>query len=87
MNLLVVTPFVSRTLQATEVFQGCTGVCGVAEQATQGLAQYGQSIPVIAPVDMGILQAERLGLGHSKRTYPAPRSKPVRGYDFVPSIG
>ena len=68
---------------------GCTGMSGVAEQVQAGLASSGINVPIIDPVAAGMRLTEtwvRLGISHSKRTYPYPRNKLVQGYGFVPTV-
>lgn len=64
---------------------GCTGMFGAAGQVAAALAARGyDGIPVIDPVVAAIRVAEALvalRLTHSKRTYPAPPSKRIVGYD------
>jgi allantoin racemase len=66
---------------------GCTGLKGCSTELTRGLGQRGYgNVPVIDPVLAAFKVAEALvglGLTHSKRTFPPPRSKEITGYDFV----
>ncbi len=71
---------------ADVIIFGCTGMCGVAREVQSGVGE----VPVVDPVEAGLRLAELLvktGLSHSKKTYPYPRAKSIRGYDFVPEIG
>lgn len=66
---------------------GCTGMTGCAQALTDALALQGLLVPVIDPLPVAVLAAAMLvdaGLSHSKRTYPKPRIKPRRGYDYLP---
>lgn len=73
---------------ADVIIFGCTGMSGVAQKVQEGMEAAGVAgIPVIDPVETGLRLAElwvRSGLSHSKKTYPYPRKKEIRGYDFVP---
>jgi len=63
---------------------GCTGMVGVAERLGAALAQAGLDVPVIDPIPVTVRLATVLaasGLTHSKRAYPTPGRKEMRGYD------
>ena len=66
------------------VILGCTGMAGVAQGLTDGLAQHGiTDVPVIDPTVLAVKVAEalvQLQLSHSKRTYPCPPDKRIVGY-------
>ena len=64
---------------------GCTGFLGCAEALSCALADAGLEVPVIDPIPLAVHVADglvRTGLSHSKRTYPAPRAKPMKGYSL-----
>jgi allantoin racemase len=65
---------------------GCTGMFGCVEFVERGLVERGlQGIPIVDPVPVALRMAESLvdlKLRHSRRTYPAPRAKPLHGYDL-----
>lgn len=59
---------------------GCTGMSPVAEQLQKQL-----EVPVVDPAVAALTLAEswvRMGLRHSKRCYPAPPRKEIRGGQF-----
>lgn len=63
---------------------GCTGMIGIAAKLEQALAERGYSVPVIEPPAAAVKLAEALsdlGLKQSKRTYPPPPRKTLRGYE------
>lgn len=63
---------------------GCTGFLGCAEVVTGELAKAGFiGVPVIDPIPVTVNMALALcnsGLGHSKRGWSAPASKPIGGF-------
>lgn len=64
---------------------GCTGFFGCAAAMSDTLLTNGFDVPVIDPIPLAVHVAEalvRTRLSHSKRTYPAPSSKAILGYDF-----
>ncbi len=70
---------------ADVVVLGCTGFLGCAEAMRAALRSAGHEVPVIDPIPATVGIAEALvkaGLSHSKRTYPAPGAKPVKGYEL-----
>ena len=70
---------------ADVVVLGCTGFLGCAEAMRAALRSAGHEVPVVDPIPATIGIAEALvkaGLSHSKRTYPAPGAKPVKGYEL-----
>ena len=63
---------------------GCTGMVGLAERLTTELLEAGFDVPVIDPIPVPARMAELLttsGLRHSKRAYPTPKRKPMRGFE------
>lgn len=64
---------------------GCTGMRGWARMLEDHIASTGRvRIPVIDPVAVAIKVAESLGalaLSPSRRSYPTPPAKDIRGYD------
>lgn len=70
---------------ADVVVLGCTGFLGCAEVMRAALRSAGHEVPVVDPIPATIGIAEALvkaGLSHSKRTYPVPGAKPVKGYEL-----
>jgi allantoin racemase len=64
---------------------GCTGFFGCAEFIAADLAARGLSVPVIDPIPTTVRVAAalaRTGLSHSKRTYPVPPNKPLKGFQL-----
>lgn len=72
---------------AHAVLLGCTGMKGLAEAVSFGLADAGHSgIPVVDPMPAAIKLAETLvtlGLSQSRRTYPKPPAKQILGYEAL----
>ena len=72
---------------AHAIVLGCTGMHGWSQRLHNHLSAHGHpGIPVVDPVAAAIKLAEALvdlGLRPSTRTYAAPLSKPVIGYDDV----
>lgn len=75
---------------AHAIIFGCTGMLGVAEAVERQLEARGiTGVPVLDPLVVALKFAESLvdlGLTHSKRTFPAPPRKAVKGYDRVTSL-
>ena len=70
---------------ADVVVLGCTGFLGCAEAMRAALLSAGHEVPVIDPIPATVGIAEALvkaRLSHSKRTYPAPGTKPFKGYEL-----
>jgi allantoin racemase len=70
---------------ADAIVLGCTGFFGCAEFIATELAARGLSVPVIDPIPTTVLTAAalvRAGLSHSKRTYPTPPQKPLKGFSL-----
>lgn len=70
---------------ADVIVLGCTGFFGCAEAMREALLADGLDVPVIDPIPLAVHVADALvktRLSHSKRTYPAPPSKPLVGYTF-----
>ena len=70
---------------AGAIVLGCTGFFGCAEFIAADLTARGLSVPVIDPIPTTVLAAAalvRAGLSHSKRTYPTPPRKPVKGFSL-----
>lgn len=70
---------------ADVVVLGCTGFLGCAEAMRAALLSAGHEVPVIDPIPatVGIAEAlVKVGLSHSKRTYPTPSTKPLKGYEL-----
>lgn len=62
---------------------GCTGVTGLARAVQLELSAKGYEIPIVDPLVAAVKVARTLvemGLSHSKRTFPYPRQKEIRGY-------
>jgi allantoin racemase len=71
---------------ADAIIFGCTGMLGCADAVREGLLAKGYDVPVIDPVPYSVGVAASLvtaGLSHSRITYPAPRTKPIVGYDML----
>ncbi|GFE64943.1 aspartate/glutamate racemase family protein [Litoreibacter roseus] len=63
---------------------GCTGMVGLAVDLQTRLHEAGWSVPVIDPLPVAARLAKVLvesRLTHSKRAYPTPGKKLIRGYD------
>lgn len=70
---------------ADVIVLGCTGFLGCAGAIRAALLARGLDVPVIDPIPVAVHVADALvktGLSHSKRTYPAPRPKALKGYRF-----
>ena len=70
---------------ADAIILGCTGFFGCAEAIRESLAKdgYGKQVPVIDPIPVAIHLAEtlaKLGLSHSKISFPSPDDKPIKGF-------
>jgi allantoin racemase len=62
---------------------GCTGFLGCAGAVRKSLLDAGCDVPVIDPIPLAVHMADALvktGLSHSKRTYPQPGRKRIKGY-------
>lgn len=62
---------------------GCTGFLGCADAIISALKSASLNVPVIDPIPVTVLQAAAIhnaGHTHSKKTYPFPRTKAIRGY-------
>lgn len=71
--------------KADVIVLGCTGFLGCAEAMRDTLLIAGYDVPVIDPIPLAVHVAEglvRTRLTNSKRTYPAPSRKAIKGYDF-----
>lgn len=71
------------------VIFGCTGMAGVARTVQAGLAEAGCEVPVIDPAPVALKVAELmvdLQLLHSRKAYPVPSRKPIRGYEFLTKL-
>jgi allantoin racemase len=69
---------------ADAIVLGCTGFFGCAGAMRERLLAEGCDVPVIDPIPLAVHMADALvkaGLSHSKRTYPAPGRKRLKGYD------
>lgn len=81
---------VDQSLQAVRedgahvIILGCTGMAGIAMALAERLEKEGiNDVPVIDPTTLAVKMAEAMvdvGLSHSKRTYPPPPDKEIRGY-------
>jgi allantoin racemase len=70
---------------ADAIVLGCTGFLGCAGGMRSALLAAGCDVPVIDPIPLAVHLADALvktGLSHSKRTYPLPGKKGIRGYSF-----
>lgn len=73
---------------ADVIIFGCTGFLGCAEVIRAALIEKQLNIPVIDPIPLTVLQAAAIanaGYSQSKKTYPYPRPKALKGFD-VPFI-
>jgi allantoin racemase len=71
---------------ADYIIFGCTGMLGCADAVREGLLKDGLDVPVIDPVPTAVNVAAALvrsRLPHSKRAYPPPPQKNVRGYTAI----
>lgn len=71
---------------ADSVIFGCTGMAGVAEAVQAGVARAGYEVPVIDPAPVALKLAELMvdmRLLHSRRAFPFPSRKPIRGFEFL----
>ena len=62
---------------------GCTGFMGVAGEISDALREKGIDVPVVDPTAIAVrtmIAMVREGIGHSKRAFPSPRPKGLRGY-------
>lgn len=70
---------------AHAIIFGCTGMLGVAGAVEQALETRGiVGVPVLDPLVVTLKMAEALvdlGLSHSKRTFPVPPRKAIKGYE------
>lgn len=69
--------------RADVIVLGCTGFFGCSEAIARSLAERGIPAPVIDPIPTTVLTAAalvRAGLSHSKRTYPVPPKKLIKGF-------
>lgn len=70
---------------ADVIVLGCTGFLGCAAGIRRELLAAGLDVPVIDPIPLAVHVADALvksGLSHSKRSYPPPRPKQMKGYAF-----
>jgi allantoin racemase len=70
---------------AGAIVLGCTLFSGCTEFIAADLTARGLSVPVIDPIPITVLAAAalvRAGLSHSKRTYPTPPQKPLKGFSL-----
>lgn len=70
---------------ADVILLGCTGFLGCAAHIAAHLRAAGREIPVIDPLPLAVAAAQalvRVGLTHSKRTWPTPPAKPLTGFDL-----
>lgn len=61
----------------------CTGFLGCAAAMRRSLLDAGFDVPVIDPIPIAVQMADALvktGLSHSKRAYPQPGAKRIKGY-------
>jgi len=68
---------------ADVIVLGCTGFFGCSEAIARALAERGSPTPVIDPIPTTVFTAAalvRAGLTHSKRTYPVPPRKLLKGF-------
>ena len=76
-----------RADEADILVFGCTGMYGMVQQVEAGLQAHGiQGVPILDPTPLAVQMAAMLcrsGLGHSKRAFPPPRPKEIRGYPGV----
>lgn len=92
----LVSALVQESVRAVEedgadvIIFGCTGMLGCAQAVEQGLRDLGyDGVPVIDPVPAAIKVAGALvdlQLTQSKRTYPAPPTKRIVGYEIAPPV-
>ncbi len=71
---------------AEAILFGCTGLMGCAESVREGLLARGIDVPVVDPIPNAIAVAAamaRVGLAHSKLTYPMPPAKQLLGYPAI----
>ena len=71
---------------AEAILFGCTGLMGCAGSVREGLLARGIDVPVIDPIPNAIAVAAglaRVGLSHSKLTYPMPPAKQLLGYPAI----
>ena len=75
---------------AHAIIFGCTGMLGVAEAVERRLEARGiAGVPVLDPLVVALKIAESLvdlALTHSKRTFPAPPRKAIKGYEQVTAL-
>jgi allantoin racemase len=83
----------ARTVEedgAHAIIFGCTGMLGVAEAVARTLEARGiTGVPVLDPLVAALKMAAAivdLGLTHSKRTYPNPPRKAIRGYEQIAGL-
>jgi allantoin racemase len=68
---------------ADAIVLGCTGFLGCAGGMRKALLAAGYDVPVIDPIPLAVQMADALvktGLTHSKRAYPFPGKKKIKGY-------
>jgi allantoin racemase len=71
---------------AEAIVFGCTGLMGCATAVREGLLKIGLDVPVIDPIPTAVSMAAtlvRVGLSHSKLTYPLPPRKRLLGYEYI----
>lgn len=75
---------------AHAIIFGCTGMLGVAEAVERQLEGRGISgVPVLDPLVVALKIAESLvdlRLTHSKRTFPPPSRKAIKGYESITAL-
>jgi allantoin racemase len=71
---------------AEAILFGCTGLMGCADSVREGLLAHGIDVPVVDPIPNAVVVAAalaRVGLSHSKLTYPMPPRKQLIGYPAI----
>lgn len=72
------------------IIPGCSLLSSMADRVSDELAGGGARVPVLNPLLVAIRQAEnlvRLGVSHSRRSYPPPAAKPIRWHDPAMRLG
>ncbi len=72
------------------IIPGCSLLSSMAGTAARRLAERGAVVPVLSPLLVAIRQIEtmiRLGVTHSRRSYPPPVAKPLEWHDPSMELG
>ncbi|NIA24501.1 MAG: hydrogenase expression protein HupH [Gammaproteobacteria bacterium] len=72
------------------IIPGCSLLSSMAGIAARMLAERGAAVPVLNPLLVAIRQIEtmiRLGVTHSRRSYPPPVAKPLEWHDPSMELG